>query len=119
MVITIFIAHEQSFITVLSQYRRQAQPFHLLLRGTNFQIKVWQALLPIPPGALVSYRDLAAYVGEPKASRAVGRAVAENPVAYLIPCHRVITSAGEAHRYRWGTARKKAMLGWEAGAAGR
>jgi AraC family transcriptional regulator, regulatory protein of adaptative response / methylated-DNA-[protein]-cysteine methyltransferase len=90
-------------------------PFHLLLRGTNFQVRVWQALLAIPPGAMVSYQDVAVYIGRPKASRAVGRAVAENPVAYLIPCHRVITSAGEAHRYRWGTARKKAMLGWEAG----
>jgi len=91
------------------------RPFHLLLKGTNFQVRVWQALLAIPPGAMVSYQDVAAYIGMPKASRAVGRAVAENPVAYLIPCHRVITSAGEAHRYRWGTARKKAMLGWEAG----
>jgi AraC family transcriptional regulator of adaptative response/methylated-DNA-[protein]-cysteine methyltransferase len=91
------------------------RPFHLLLKGTNFQVRVWQALLAIPPGAMVSYQDAAAYIGQPKASRAVGRAVAENPVAYLIPCHRVITRSGEAHRYRWGTARKKAMLGWEAG----
>ncbi len=91
------------------------RPFHLLLKGTNFQVRVWQALLAIPAGAMVSYQAVAAYLGAPKASRAVGRAVAENPVAYLIPCHRVITSAGEAHRYRWGTARKKAMLGWEAG----
>ncbi len=92
-----------------------ARPFHLVLKGTNFQVKVWQALLAIPAGAMVSYRDVAAYLGQPRASRAVGHAVAENPVAYLIPCHRVITAAGEIHRYRWGTARKKAMLGWEAG----
>jgi AraC family transcriptional regulator of adaptative response/methylated-DNA-[protein]-cysteine methyltransferase len=100
---------------IFSVHGEPARPFHLLLKGTNFQVKVWQALLAIPPGAMVSYQDVAAYVGQPKASRAVGRAVAENPVAYLIPCHRVITSAGVAHRYRWGTARKKAMLGWEAG----
>jgi AraC family transcriptional regulator of adaptative response/methylated-DNA-[protein]-cysteine methyltransferase len=96
----------------------RTRPFHLLLKGTNFQVQVWQALLAIPAGSMVSYQDVAAYLGRPKASRAVGRAVAENPVAYLIPCHRVITRGGEAHRYRWGTARKKAMLGWEAGRRG-
>lgn len=92
----------------------QARPFHLLLRGTNFQVKVWQALLSIPPGAMVSYQDVAAYLGQPNGARAVGRALARNPVAYLIPCHRVISKAGQAHRYRWGTTRKQAMLGWEA-----
>lgn len=90
------------------------QPFHLLLQGTNFQVKVWQALLAIPPGSVTSYGDLAAAIGRPRAARAVGAAVGRNPIAYLIPCHRVITHAGEAHRYRWGTARKKAMLAWEA-----
>jgi AraC family transcriptional regulator of adaptative response/methylated-DNA-[protein]-cysteine methyltransferase len=84
----------------------EAQPFHLLLRGTNFQIKVWQALLSIPPGAMASYQDIAAYLGQPKATRAVAHAIAQNPVAYLIPCHRVISRSGRAHQYRWGTARK-------------
>ena len=93
----------------------QSRPFHLLLKGTNFQINVWQALLAIPSGAMVSYQDVAAYTGRPKATRAVGNAVARNPIAYLIPCHRVISKTGQAHRYRWGTARKKALLGWEAG----
>lgn len=93
----------------------QSRPFHLLLKGTNFQVNVWQALLTIPPGAMVSYQDVAAYIDKPNAARAVAGAVARNPVAYLIPCHRVISSTGKAHRYRWGTARKKAMLGWEAG----
>jgi AraC family transcriptional regulator of adaptative response/methylated-DNA-[protein]-cysteine methyltransferase len=92
----------------------QPQPFHLLLKGTNFQIKVWQALLAIPPGALVSYQDVAAHMDRPDSARAVGGAVARNPVAYLIPCHRVIHSTGKIHRYRWGAARKKAMVGWEA-----
>jgi AraC family transcriptional regulator of adaptative response/methylated-DNA-[protein]-cysteine methyltransferase len=91
-----------------------ARPFHLLLKGTNFQVKVWQALLAIPPGAMVSYQDVAAHIGEPKSARAVGGAIARNPVAFLIPCHRVINSSGEVHRYRWGAARKKAILGWEA-----
>ena len=91
-----------------------SRPFHLLLKGTNFQVKVWQALLTIPPGAMVSYQDVAAYMDKPNAARAVAGAVARNPVAYLIPCHRVISRTGKAHRYRWGTARKKAMLGWEA-----
>jgi AraC family transcriptional regulator of adaptative response/methylated-DNA-[protein]-cysteine methyltransferase len=91
-----------------------ARPFHLLLKGTNFQVKVWQALLAIPPGAMVSYQDVADLLDKPNAARAVAGAVARNPIAYLIPCHRVISRTGRAHRYRWGAARKKAMLGWEA-----
>ncbi len=90
------------------------RPFHLFLKGTNFQVAVWRALLAIPPGAMVSYQDVASYLGRPTATRAVGAAVGRNPISYLIPCHRVITSAGAAHRYRWGTVRKRAMLGWEA-----
>jgi AraC family transcriptional regulator of adaptative response/methylated-DNA-[protein]-cysteine methyltransferase len=90
------------------------RPFHLLLKGTNFQVNVWRALLAIPSGAMVSYEDIATLIGRPKATRAVGNAVGGNPIAYLIPCHRVISKAGAAHRYRYGSARKKAMLGWEA-----
>ena len=88
--------------------------FHLLLRGTNFQVQVWQALLAIPPGAMVSYSDVAAHLSRPTAVRAVANAVARNPISYIVPCHRVISKVGKAHRYRWGTARKKAILGWEA-----
>ncbi len=90
------------------------RPFHLLVRGTNFQTNVWQALLHIPPGALISYSDVARYLGKPKASRAVAAAIACNPIGYLIPCHRVISKAGRLHQYRWGASRKKAMVGWEA-----
>jgi AraC family transcriptional regulator of adaptative response/methylated-DNA-[protein]-cysteine methyltransferase len=90
------------------------RPLHLFLNGTNFQIKVWEALLKIPVGAVASYEDIAARIGLPKASRAVGNAVAQNPVAYIIPCHRVVRKLGEFGNYRWGAARKKAMLGWEA-----
>ncbi|MCI0697300.1 bifunctional helix-turn-helix domain-containing protein/methylated-DNA--[protein]-cysteine S-methyltransferase [candidate division KSB1 bacterium] len=90
------------------------RPLHLFLAGTNFQIKVWEALLKIPAGAVASYEDIAARIGMPNASRAVGNAVAQNPVAYIIPCHRVVRKLGEFGNYRWGAARKKAMLGWEA-----
>jgi AraC family transcriptional regulator, regulatory protein of adaptative response / methylated-DNA-[protein]-cysteine methyltransferase len=89
----------------------------LLLRGTNFQIKVWEALLRIPAGGAVSYGDIAAAVGSPKAGRAVGSAVGANRIAYLIPCHRVIRAAGETGQYRWGIFRKQAMLARESAGA--
>lgn len=86
----------------------------LFLKGTNFQIKVWEALLNIPPGVVCSYEGVAAYLGKPAARRAVGGAVAANPVAYVIPCHRVIQKIGAFGNYRYGLTRKKAMIGWEA-----
>ena len=85
----------------------------LHLRGTNFQIKVWEALLRLPPGAATSYEALAEQVGSINAARAVGNAVARNPLAYLIPCHRVLQKAGGFGNYRYGPARKQAILGWE------
>ena len=88
-------------------------PLALHLRGTNFQLKVWEALLRIPEGALVSYDELAAWIGEPGAARAVGNAVGRNPIPLLIPCHRVIRKSGDFGGYRWGLPRKKAILGWE------
>ncbi len=88
--------------------------FHLLLKGTNFQVRVWQAILAIPPGAMVAYQDIATQVATPSTARAVANAVARNPIGYLIPCHRVISKAGQIHNYRWGKNRKKAILGWEA-----
>lgn len=88
---------------------------HLLLRGTNFQIKVWEALLRTPPATLVSYGQLAAGAGAPRAQRAVGSALAANPIAYLIPCHRVIREDGESGAYRWGADRKLALRVWELG----
>ncbi len=89
-------------------------PFNLLIKGTNFQINVWKALLQIPSGNMVSYQDIAEHIGRPKAFRAVASAIAINPVAYLIPCHRVISKSGKIHQYRWGASRKKAIVGWEA-----
>jgi len=95
-----------------------SRPFHLHLKGTNFQVNVWRALLTIPVGSIVSYQDIAALIGHPKAFRAVANAIAINPVGYLIPCHRVISKSGKIHQYRWGSARKKAIVGWEASHAG-
>lgn len=92
-------------------------PVTLLLNGTNFQIQVWRALLSIPAGALCSYGDVAQQIGRPSAARAVGGAVGANPIAYLIPCHRVIRKSGVIQEYRWGTTRKKALIGWEAARA--
>lgn len=85
----------------------------LLVKGTPFQIKVWEALLKIPFGALTSYQTIANAVGSPGGMRAVGSAVGANPVAYLIPCHRVIRQEAIIGQYRWGTLRKKALIGWE------
>ena len=85
-------------------------PLSLLVRGTNFQVRVWQALLRIPPGAVATYEDVASVVGRVGATRAVGSAIARNPVAYLIPCHRVIRKTGAFGGYHWGAARKVALL---------
>jgi len=93
--------------------KRSKKPLHLHLRGTNFQLKVWEALLRIPPGAVTSYQGLAEQAGHPGASRAVGTALGRNPIAVLIPCHRVIRKLGEFGNYRYGVTRKKALLGWE------
>ncbi len=96
-----------------STFRNPDNPLHLYLSGSTFQLKVWEALLRIPSGSVVSYRDIAGYLGEPNAARAVGNALARNPVAVLIPCHRVIHSLGEFGNYHYGEARKVALLGWE------
>jgi AraC family transcriptional regulator of adaptative response/methylated-DNA-[protein]-cysteine methyltransferase len=85
-------------------------PLQLHLRGTNFQIKVWEALLNIPAGTVTTYEQIALNIGNPRAVRAVGSAVGDNPIAYLIPCHRVIRKSGEFGNYMWGSARKKAIL---------
>lgn len=89
-------------------------PLALHVAGTNFQVRVWEALLRIPRGAVTSYEQLAALSGRPNSARAVGSALARNPVALLIPCHRVIRKTGAFGEYRWGEARKQALLGWEA-----
>lgn len=98
--------------------RNGNRPITLVLQGTNFQIKVWEALLKIPMGSVVPYEDLAASVCSVRAARAVGGAVGKNPIAFLIPCHRVIRKAGGIGGYHWGSARKKAILAWEAARTG-
>lgn len=88
-------------------------PLHLLLKGSPFQLQVWQALLRIPTGQVVSYGDLAKGMGRPEATRAVASAIAANRLGYLIPCHRVIRQSGDTHHYRWGPVRKQVLLAWE------
>jgi len=90
------------------------KPLNLLLRGTNFQVQVWAALMRIPAGAIVSYGDIAAAIGQPKASRAVGEALASNRLAYMVPCHRVLRSTGLFKNYKWSPVRRHALLAWEA-----
>ena len=89
------------------------EPLRLYLNGTNFQIKVWEALLRIPAGNLVTYQEIATYLGDSNAARAVGHAIGLNPIAFVIPCHRVIRKMGVFGGYHYGATRKKAILGWE------
>lgn len=101
---------------IIEMWRGRVEAGHkmnLHLWGTNFQIQVWQALLKIPKGGAVSYRDVAHYLGKPQASRAVGGAVGANPISLLIPCHRVIQASGIIDNYGWGTPRKKLILAME------
>lgn len=92
---------------------RNKPTINLFVKGSNFQLKVWEALLRIPPGMVISYENVAEYINAPMAARAVGSAIAKNPVALLIPCHRVIKKTGVLGKYRWGDTRKSAILGWE------
>jgi AraC family transcriptional regulator of adaptative response/methylated-DNA-[protein]-cysteine methyltransferase len=90
------------------------KPIPLWLRGSSFQLKVWEALLKIPEGTHATYGQMASLVGHPGAARAVGTAIGSNPIAYIIPCHRVIRQIGETGGYRWGETTKKAIIGYEA-----
>lgn len=93
--------------------KQSPNPMRLYLSGTNFQLKVWEALLRIPAGSIVSYQDISLFIGMPGGSQAVGNAISRNPIPVLIPCHRVIRKSGDFGKYHWGSSRKKAMLGWE------
>ncbi len=95
------------------RFTDRIKPLNLHLRGTNFQLKVWEALLQVPVGTVTTYEGLARRIGQPSASRAVGSAVGHNPVAVLIPCHRVIRKVGDFGNYRYGAQRKKALLARE------
>jgi AraC family transcriptional regulator of adaptative response/methylated-DNA-[protein]-cysteine methyltransferase len=98
--------------------RRKRTKVSLMVVGTPFQLKVWEAVLRVPPGSVLSYKDIGRALGSSGASRAVGTALAVNPIAYLIPCHRVIRETGIIGDYRWGSIRKQAILVWERGRMG-
>ena len=104
---------QQNALFIFSQDWKDLSRIKLHLKGTAFQLKVWEALLKIPLGGLTTYSRIAESVGNAKASRAVGSAVGDNPVAFLIPCHRVIRSTGVIGQYHWGSSRKTAIIGWE------
>ncbi len=95
---------------------RPDEPLRVVLIGTDFEIRVWEGLLDIPLGRATTYSNLARSIGRPDAPRAVGRAVGRNPVSFVVPCHRVVGKSGALTGYHWGLTRKRAMLGWEAGA---
>ena len=103
----------QGVLAFFSKDWQQLSQVRLHLRGTDFQLKVWEALLKIPAGKLSNYKDVACAIGHSQSARAVGNAIGSNPIAFLIPCHRVIQSSGLLGGYRWGTTRKSAILGWE------
>ncbi|WP_209578772.1 MULTISPECIES: methylated-DNA--[protein]-cysteine S-methyltransferase [unclassified Sphingobacterium] len=102
-----------SALKALNPQNKDIRQVKLHLKGTDFQLKVWEALLKIPMGNLSTYGAIASQIGNPKASRAVGTAIGSNPIAYLIPCHRVIQNSGMFGGYRWDPMRKTAMIGWE------
>jgi len=113
------IFHQDETITIafaeqiFGQHQLKTQPLHILVKGTNFQVKVWEALLKIPMGDVTTYQGIAEGIKNPKAMQAVGSAVGSNHIAYLIPCHRVIRKDGILGEYRWSSTRKKSIIGWE------
>lgn len=104
---------QQRALAFFPKESHQLAEIKLHLKGTDFQLKVWQSLLKIPMGQLATYGELAQAIEQPKAARAVGSAIGRNPVAFLIPCHRVIQSTGALGGYEWGSVRKTAMIAWE------
>jgi len=105
---------QQNVLYIFTHDWSQLSQIKLHLKGTVFQLKVWEALLKIPMGQLATYSHIARQIQRPNATRAVGTAIGENPIAFLIPCHRVIQSSGVFGQYHWGSVRKTAMIGWEA-----
>ncbi len=112
----VYIAKSTPAHTAVKNYFYKPKPNSKIqchVKGTNFQIKVWKALLSILPKTRSTYRDVAAQIGHPQAVRAVGNAVGSNPICYIIPCHRVIRSNGNIGEYHWGAKRKRAILAYE------
>ncbi|WP_353124711.1 methylated-DNA--[protein]-cysteine S-methyltransferase [Parapedobacter pyrenivorans] len=108
---------QQHALFIFRNDQNRLHDIKLHLKGTDFQLKVWEALLKIPMGRLSTYGAIAEEIGTPTASRAVGTAIGSNPVAFLIPCHRVIQSTGNVGGYLWGSTRKTAIIGWESAKA--
>lgn len=104
---------QQNALQIYSQDWSKINKIKLHLKGTDFQLKVWEALLKIPMGNLTTYGNIAEIIQKPKAARAVGTAIGSNPIAFIIPCHRVIQASGVIGGYMWGTTRKRAIIGWE------
>jgi AraC family transcriptional regulator, regulatory protein of adaptative response / methylated-DNA-[protein]-cysteine methyltransferase len=107
-------AYQKQALAIFNQEKKDLSRIKLHLKGTDFQLKVWNALLKIPSGDLTTYGSIAAAIQKPSASRAVGTAIGSNPIAFLIPCHRVIQASGNFGGYMWGPTRKAAIIGWEA-----
>lgn len=105
---------QKNALGIFTQDWHKLSQIKLHLKGTDFQLKVWETLLKIPMGQLTSYGNIAVKIKSPNASRAVGTAIGSNPVAFLIPCHRVIQATGNVGSYMWGNTRKSAIIGWEA-----
>lgn len=112
-------SHQQNALRFFQQDWTNQDQLKLHLAGTPFQLKVWESLLKIPMGSLTTYGDVAQNIGNAQASRAVGTAIGRNPVAFLIPCHRVIQRSGEIGGYMWGANKKAALIGWEAAQKGK
>lgn len=114
----VFVQHmddfQQNALKIYTQDWSNIHTIKLHLKGTDFQLKVWEVLLKVPTGNLATYGTIATAIQKPKAARAVGTAIGSNPIAFLIPCHRVIQSTGVFGGYMWGSTRKTAMIGWEA-----
>lgn len=102
-----------AFVRRIFETQSQPEKLHVFVKGTNFQVKVWEALLRLPMGSVTTYQGIAEQIENPKAMQAVGSAVGSNHIAYLIPCHRVIRKDGILGEYRWESARKKSIIGWE------
>jgi AraC family transcriptional regulator, regulatory protein of adaptative response / methylated-DNA-[protein]-cysteine methyltransferase len=100
---------------IFGQQTSSERPVRLVMIGTDFDVRVWEALLKIPVGRAVSYTDIARHIGAPSASRAVGSAVGRNPLSFVVPCHRVLRGDGSLGGYHWGLTRKRALIGWETG----
>ncbi len=101
--------------TVFAPEKSRGKPLNIVMIGTDFEVRVWDALVKIPAGRACTYSDIAAHLGQPKASRAVGAAVGRNPISFVVPCHRVLGKSGDVTGYHWGVTRKRAIIGWEKG----